>query len=86
MSFPILKIRAVHCWNEAHATVPHYNELHNWVAARAGEGEEVTREDLNLPTRHFTFPELLAIELPSGTYAVYSIDRATGEFDVELVS
>jgi hypothetical protein len=72
-------------WIDAKRELPKYQELYNHVVALAGEGDLVTPEQLGLPRRSFAYDELRLLQIPGG-YAVYSIDRPTGEMDVELIS
>lgn len=73
-------------WNNAHNSVPNYQALYDFVCARAGEGEIVTREQLGLSTHHFTFDTIYKMELPSGSFVIYTMDNKSGELDVELLS
>ncbi len=81
-------LQQIKVWNDAHRSVPNYQAIYDYVSARAGEGEIVTPEQIGIDKRNFCFDTLYLLPLPGMTkqFVIYSMESATGEMDVELIS
>lgn len=70
-------------WINAHH-MPNFNDIYEAVCGIAGEGDEVTAEQVGKTPRNFCFNEVRLVEL-KGSEILYSINRADGAFDVEYI-
>lgn len=64
--------------------LPNYAELHNAVVRVAGEGEQVTAEQVGKTPRDFQEDTLLVVVLRN-TEILYSLNRDTGAVCVEYL-
>lgn len=70
-------------WIIAHR-LPNYNDIYDAVCGIAGEGDQVTAEQVGKNPRDFCYDEIRLVIL-KGSEILYSINREDGALDVDYL-